>query len=354
MSRKTRKLIWSVPLIAAVAVIGALALFLTLEPNGAAAQANVEIPPGQPVGLTAEAYDEGTEQEEILLDWSEPTDGGSARSYRIDISDNGGYTWVALESDFRGTSYTHDGLMANETHHYRVFALNQHGISVVSDVVSGTTADSWVPERPTDLTAEVGGSGLIADTDSDLEITLEWDDPVDPDGAPVKSYEVQYSVDGNVWDPVPEVKKSGDKHTMLTEDLDTLEAGVGYQYRVRAKNSVGNSGWSSSANAETAPGAIPDQPDTSDFTPGVAPVELNTWLFWEPPEDPKGDAITGYEVVGRPIRVAGPRLFGGPPATLAAFRAPVLGDGNPATTREALSPWREFTLLGTINTFQSP
>ena len=151
MSRKTRKLIWSVPLIAAVAVIGALALFLTLEPNGAAAQANVEIPPGQPVGLTAEAYDEGTEQEEILLDWSEPTDGGSARSYRIDISDNGGYTWVALESDFRGTSYTHDGLMANETHHYRVFALNQHGISVVSDVVSGKTDDSWEPrtsDRP--------------------------------------------------------------------------------------------------------------------------------------------------------------------------------------------------------------
>ena len=330
MSRKTRKLIWSVPLIAAIAVIGALALFLTLEPNGAAAQANVEIPPGQPVGLTAEAYDEGTEQEEILLDWSEPTDGGSARSYRIDISDNGGYTWVALESDFRGTSYTHDGLMANETHHYRVFALNQHGISVVSDVASGTTADSWVPERPTDLTAEVGASGPIAETDAHLEITLEWDDPVDPDGAPVKSYEVQYSVDGNVWDPVPEVKKSGDKHTMLTEDLDTLEAGVGYQYRVRAKNSVGNSGWSSSANAETAPGAIPVQPDTSAFTPGVAPVELNTWLFWEPPTDPKGDAITGYEVVGRPIRVAGPRLFGGPPATLA--RRARGGHGDEAST----------------------
>ena len=30
MSRKTRKLIWSVPLIAAVAVIGALAAFMTL------------------------------------------------------------------------------------------------------------------------------------------------------------------------------------------------------------------------------------------------------------------------------------------------------------------------------------
>ena len=36
MSRKTRKLMWSVPLIAAVAVIGALAAFMTLTPNNTA------------------------------------------------------------------------------------------------------------------------------------------------------------------------------------------------------------------------------------------------------------------------------------------------------------------------------
>ena len=35
MSRKTRKLMWSVPLIAAVAVIGALAAFMTLQPGDA-------------------------------------------------------------------------------------------------------------------------------------------------------------------------------------------------------------------------------------------------------------------------------------------------------------------------------
>ena len=37
MSRKTRKLMWSVPLVAAVAVIGALAAFVMLAPNGALA-----------------------------------------------------------------------------------------------------------------------------------------------------------------------------------------------------------------------------------------------------------------------------------------------------------------------------
>ena len=38
MSRKTRKLIWSAPLVAVLAVAGALALFVALSPNGAQAR----------------------------------------------------------------------------------------------------------------------------------------------------------------------------------------------------------------------------------------------------------------------------------------------------------------------------
>ena len=37
MSRKTRKLIWSAPLVAVLAVAGALAMFVALSPNGAQA-----------------------------------------------------------------------------------------------------------------------------------------------------------------------------------------------------------------------------------------------------------------------------------------------------------------------------
>ena len=153
MSRKTRKLIWSVPLVATLAIVGALAVFAALAPNEASAQ-NVEIPPGKPLNLTAVAYEEGIPQEEIQLNWDVPTDGGSARQYRIDISENGGYTWVALESDVRNNRYTHQGLLAGETFHYRVFAENQHGTSRVSDTVAGSTSASWVPDRPTDLTAD--------------------------------------------------------------------------------------------------------------------------------------------------------------------------------------------------------
>ena len=117
---------------------------------------NVEVPPGRPMNLTAEAYTDGIPQEEIQLTWDSPTDGGSTRQYRIDISENDGTTWYALESDVRNTRYLHDNLEANQTFTYRVFATNQHGISAVSNDDSGTTANSWVPARPARLTAERG------------------------------------------------------------------------------------------------------------------------------------------------------------------------------------------------------
>ena len=65
MSRKTRNLIWSVPLVATLAIVGALALFVALTPNDASAQANAA--PGRPGTLTAVAFADGTPETEILL-----------------------------------------------------------------------------------------------------------------------------------------------------------------------------------------------------------------------------------------------------------------------------------------------
>ena len=51
MSRKTRKLIWSAPLVAVLAVAGALAMFVMLAPNGALAhEAGANTAPHQPPG----------------------------------------------------------------------------------------------------------------------------------------------------------------------------------------------------------------------------------------------------------------------------------------------------------------
>ena len=261
---------------------------------------NVEVPPGRPTNLTAEAYTDGIPQEEIQLTWDSPTDGGSTRQYRIDISENDGTTWYALESDVRNTRYLHADLRANETFTYRVFATNQHGISTVSNDDSGTTANSWVPERPDRLTADVGtesSTPAIADTETELTITLDWNEPVNPPGAPVTNYVVEYSIDGEVWDPAGDCKapcESGLEHGLL-------EAGYTYQYRVAAVNSVGMSGWSSTASDATLHGALPPMPQNLRY--GIAPKKPNTWLYWDALdlETPIGDNITRYEIEGRPV-----------------------------------------------------
>ena len=141
MSRKTRKLIWSAPLIAVVAVIGALALFMTLQPNVAAAQSLQT--PGQVQDFTAEA----TGPDTIKLTWNAPTEGGRQTGYRVDVSDDG-LTWELLSESVPGQDdeYEHDSLMARETKYYRIFAHNQGGGQIGPVAMSSPrTLPRWHP-----------------------------------------------------------------------------------------------------------------------------------------------------------------------------------------------------------------
>ena len=83
--------------------------------------------PDAPTGLRASA--EGTSK--IELSWTAPAlDGGSAiTGYKIEVSSNGSTGWSDLEDDTGNsdTSYTHSGLAAGSTRHYRVSAINTVG-----------------------------------------------------------------------------------------------------------------------------------------------------------------------------------------------------------------------------------
>ena len=316
MSRKTRKLMWSVPLIAAVAVIGALAAFMTLTPNDAAAQGTGQ-PPGQPLNLVAAADTEGIPQEEIELTWNLPDTGGPPTHYRIDVSMNGGNTWVALESRFNGTRYFHDDLSASTTYHYRVFAINPRGTSPVSDIVYEMTAASNLPEAPTGLTAVLGtpnpnDTPTVADTIEELTAMLSWNAPDNPPGAPVTQYMVEYSTDGGrSWQAIPLAKALKGKLTATSvnhlgnpdgknDHEMALDAGIEYHYRVAAVNSVGQGPWSATPNpsVETLDADTPDI--EGGLRVGLSPQVATVWLYWDKPSDPMGDPVTGYEVQGQP------------------------------------------------------
>ena len=101
--------------------------------------------PGAPTGLTATA--DG--QTEIDLSWTEPSDDGGAdiTGYKIEVSTNGS-SWSDLVADTgnTSTSYSHIGLTAGSTRHYRVAAINSVGTGPASNTDSATTAEEAVSE----------------------------------------------------------------------------------------------------------------------------------------------------------------------------------------------------------------
>ena len=95
--------------------------------------------PDAPTSLTATAS--GTTA--IDLSWTAPSDnGGSAiTGYRIEVSPNGTSSWTNRVADTgtTTTTYSHTGLSAGTTRHYRVSAINANGTGTVSNIDNATT-----------------------------------------------------------------------------------------------------------------------------------------------------------------------------------------------------------------------
>ena len=214
MSRKTRKLMWSAPLIAAVAVIGALAAFVILGPGGAQAHEPVRdamgvlkstphLPP-DPVTdidvMTPSIADGG--RTSLQVSWNAPTGGDPVATYRLDIStdtdvwhnviggeESGKDTLTEGDAMSNCTSdddgnrcYTVTGLDSDTQYHFRVFAMNEHGtsgISVDETFASGTTLAIDPPAKATGLDA----TDYFTD-----QIVVSWDAVTNTGGADVLWY----------------------------------------------------------------------------------------------------------------------------------------------------------------------
>ena len=129
-----------------------------------------------PMGLTATANG----QTRIDLSWRAPSDDGGAAvtGYRIEVSeDNSNWSDLVTNTNSTGTSYSHTGLDAGSTRHYRVSAINSAGTGTASDPESATTdtqqdtsacaSDGAVPDA-------ANNPGLVADCEAllDAEDTL--------------------------------------------------------------------------------------------------------------------------------------------------------------------------------------
>lgn len=300
---------------AVFAVVGALALFMTLTPNDASAQQQ-EVVPGAPTDLMLRALDQST----IELKWMAPSDdaGGVPDGYRIDYSADG-LVWYSLVANQSGTKYVDNkDLEASETRHYRVFAFNTAGTSEMLGPSMIATTASTKPDAPTALVVSPGVDSTPTDlTDAGSHVDNEhlivkWTPPVDPPGAPVTAYRIQVSKNGSSFSDlenelkVKDVSCSGTPlrcqytHEGLFESTERW-------YRIYAMNAVGESPGSETRSGTTDAGEIPALP--INLRVGVTTAgEMR--LYWDRPStepiagathNPPGAPITGYYIVGGPV-----------------------------------------------------
>ena len=235
--------------------------------------------PGAPTGLTATAGG----QTEIDLTWTAPSDNGGSdiTGYRIEVSTDGS-NWSDLVADTNttDTSYSHTGLTAGSTRHYRVSAINSAGTGPASGTDSATTAAATKPGEP---------AGLTAAADGQTEIDLSWTAPSDDGGADITGYRIEVSTDGSSWSDL----EANTRSTSTSYAHTGLAAGSTRHYRVSAINSAGTGPASGADSATTAAATKPGRPTGLTAT---ADGQTEIDLSWTAPSDNGGADITGYRI----------------------------------------------------------
>ena len=327
MRTKARKLIWSAPLVAVFAVVGALAILVALAPNLVLAQSAMT-GGSKPVSFMVTATTDGS----ISLSWAEPSDmpltsdtddEAAAKApvleYRIDVSMDGGNRWEVLSQDnmsvtdkYTSTGDTADGthieLKAGTTYHYRVFAVYECDggcsattvelISPSSDVISGTTKGDVAgpaPTAPTGFTAMASGRAMNIGA---TRIELMWDT------ADAVELRIEYSMDvtPRSWMTLAEGLDSSTvaspskapygPNDGMSGNHNGLMADTTYYYRIFAVNDADVDSLPVGAAARTNKALMPDAPQNLVAMGGPG----NITLLWDAPMDPYGAKVSGYKV----------------------------------------------------------
>ncbi|MCU0798182.1 MAG: fibronectin type III domain-containing protein [Candidatus Thermoplasmatota archaeon] len=224
--------------------------------------------PGCPQDLKAEVSD-GV----VSLRWGPPlTDGGSpVRGYSVSRNDGNGWNEVqqVLPEVLTFTDRSIDNGM---TYRYRVNTWNLVGTSPYSNEVAA--APLGCPSVPIGLTG----------TSGDGYVLISWERP-DDGGAGISSYSIQRKDQMAEYGPYMEVSGS-----VLGFNDTHVVNGNRYQYRVRAVNSVGVSGFSDEASF--IPAGLSDPP--TGLT--LSRLSVGILMEWKAPEDTGGLKLSGTRI----------------------------------------------------------
>ena len=234
--------------------------------------------PDAPTGLGATA---GNQKVDLI--WTAPmnTGGATITDYRIAYKKSTALTWTAYPDVVSANpAGTVSGLTNGTSYDFKVRAINAVGSGTWSDFATAipTAVVVSAPGMPTGLGSTAGNQ----------QVTLNWTAPADPGSSAITDYQVQYRRVGGTWAIYPDGTSTDTTATVkyLTNDQP-------YQFRVRARNTVGAGSWT---------GAITQTPSAATFVPG-APTGLAgtagdqyVALTWVAPGYTGGSPILDYQI----------------------------------------------------------
>ncbi|WP_067501180.1 fibronectin type III domain-containing protein [Actinoplanes sp. TFC3] len=134
------------------------------------------------------------------------------------------------------------------------------------------------PGAPTGVSGQAGNASAV----------VTFTAPGSDGGAPITGYEVSFD-NGESWAPAP--TSTGPAGTLQAQVLDLVN-GTSYDIVVRAVNAVGAGSQSTSVATVTPQATVPSAP----LDLGIMPGDMQGTVYFLPPDDDGGAAITTYEV----------------------------------------------------------
>jgi len=236
-------------------------------------------PPQSPTGLSGQ---HGNTQ--VILTWTAPSNNGGTpiTGYLVERSTSSSGPWTQLPTGSTTPSYTATGLTNGTLYYFRVSGINAVGTGPPSTQTSVTP--STIP-----------GPAIITSSAScdNRQVLVTWSStspPVDTGGAPILSYNVQYSTSatGPWLTPTP----SSVTAPTTSYTFTGLTNGIPYYFQVQAVNMNGAGPYSSQTAQSTAIPSITPQAPSPITTTAVTSSTIA--LSWTAPTNTGGNPITGY------------------------------------------------------------
>lgn len=210
------------------------------------------------------------------LKWVHNNDSG-IKDYKIEYKLSSEGTWSSF-ADGISTNKTAivTGLKYGSKYMFRVSAQNVAGYSTPSTVKYADTKTQQAPGVPETVTVKTGTS---------TSLKIGWKKPLNDGGMPITDYVVMYKeATSATW-----LTFNDGVSTNLETTITGLTKGKTYNYKVAAKNALGQSAFTSLGTVLLSP---PNAPQTLG---GVA-VQSAIWLFWGAPVANRSIAIHDYTI----------------------------------------------------------